>query len=35
MEFLAKKKINQEIKFKEFIGKDNSMFVNNIFLEES
>ena len=34
MEFLAKKKINQEIKFKEFIGKDNSMFVNNIFLED-
>lgn len=34
MEFLGKKKINQEIKFTEAIAKNNSMFVNNIFLED-
>ena len=34
MEFLGKKKIRQEISFSEIISKNNSMFVNNIFLED-
>ena len=34
MEFLGKKKIMQEIRFTQVISSDNSMFVNNIFLED-